>query len=336
MLSDSHAGPKDEEKGRFDPIAHAQYRPRPLKHQLDQTREEARQMPIIHIPMQAGSATRPILQAATGSGRGEVPQVDVTPADMFDALRLHIRSFPRVPTSTKSRPIISHVCDGKCPFTQYKSLVICRDTGNIHVCNNKDCNRIIEMRDARVCELTSVAYPLDHVLSVDSEETSTITRVTNPVRKLPVVAAVARKKKKKLDIRKPAIQFAPVKFNYHLFEAQAHNIIGKAIDPAGLKLQGTRWIVTICLSLWERILSTSVYQQVKGGYRFVNHVYVVLFDMIDGISMNGKTIIEKSPFVREHLYEKRMLKKKNEELFRIHRITKASRLFHACLAEAYR
>ncbi len=148
-----------------------------------------------------------------------------------------------------------------------------------------------------------------------------------------------KKRRKQIELTRPVTQsiVAQVLVNkYEEFEAQSRNIIRDAFrpNPETLKLLDINAISKLCLSLWQQISRTSVFQQVKGSYKFANHVYVVLFDMINGVYFKGKCIVPENGVVRRFIADERTLKKSNSG-FVPRRITRATRVFHACLAEIY-
>lgn len=53
-----------------------------------------------------------------------------------------------------------HQCTNACGFVVFMECVfICRRSGNMHICTNESCTRIIDTTDHHVCELTGIAYP---------------------------------------------------------------------------------------------------------------------------------------------------------------------------------
>jgi len=269
-------------------------------------------------------------------------EADITINDYFHALRLHIASFDQ----SQVHQFISHVCDGRCEFTQYRNVFVCRSTGNVHLCGDRLCNRLIETADSRVCELTSISYALEYVLPVDITETHTINKVhftsdNNHGHKL----STTRKRKRKLDLSKPTKEEqeeaddknrqVKVKVNYSELYSKAYNIIKRSIRPEGIgkpDILDLNRVTNECLLLWEKIITTSSYQQMKGTYKFENHVIVVLLDMIDGVTFSDTILIKPNQALGKYMWNKRELKKKDNK-FKIHCITNSSQIFHACLSE---
>ena len=85
--------------------------------------------------------------------------------DVIIAYRNMITTTPRRPTHM---PYVwtreHHRCTNECNLYQYKDVIICRASGNYHYCTPLTCDRTIEYRDSKVCELTGTSYSLDLVM----------------------------------------------------------------------------------------------------------------------------------------------------------------------------
>lgn len=57
--------------------------------------------------------------------------------------------------------IKKHQCGNSCEFFCRDDLYICTLSGNLHLCNARDCDSYLVARDARVCTLTGLAFNLD-------------------------------------------------------------------------------------------------------------------------------------------------------------------------------
>lgn len=55
----------------------------------------------------------------------------------------------------------NHRCSKECNFLQLKSVMICRCSGNVHICSADACDSLVTTRESRVCTLTAFSYPLE-------------------------------------------------------------------------------------------------------------------------------------------------------------------------------
>jgi hypothetical protein len=230
-----------------------------------------------------------------------------------------------------------HTCTSGCEFRQQLHHVfVCKSSGRYHMCTPLECGKRVQTAaGAWICELTNMNFS-----SKDGTATTFLPRSSAAdhaaKKKQKQRPSSSKKKRKQIELTRPANPNTVVTIKYEELQAQARNIIRDAFrpNPDTLKLLDVHAISSLCLTLWQQISRTSVFQQVKGSYKFANHVYVVLFDMINGVYFKGKCIVPENEVVRRFVADERTLKKCNA-LFKPRQVTRATKVFHACLAELY-
>lgn len=120
------------------------------------------------------------------------------PIDIKSAWKNFVRHCMSTPPA-KQRDRNSHGrCERECYFWENpcKSIYVCENSGNYHICTAKECERLQRYSDGLICELSGKTYPLDLSIFADDstgDRTSgyRIAKVPKTKKKKPVVSATA-------------------------------------------------------------------------------------------------------------------------------------------------
>jgi hypothetical protein len=251
----------------------------------------------------------------------------VTAKEASATLALFLAANSKQPNVKRVSNPRQHECSSDCDMFECGRVYVCHHSGNYHICTPNECDRLVETVDARVCGITNVAYPLSFEFSTTSDEFNTVEAI--PVPRPKVVPGAPKRKR----------QVKPIKVNYFENQVLARRTLLGAFRPSPKLLErvDVDAMAKLCLDLWERIIQTKAFQREKGCYKFAHHVYVVLFDMIDGVQnprRRDEWIVPFNPHVRRYLTDERTMKKCLPG-YKPNRITKTTRMFHAFLAELY-
>lgn len=63
----------------------------------------------------------------------------------------------------------THRCDSSCPWFERPPFYFCRKSGNLHLCSERLCDRLVQTHDALVCPITATAYALPYNESAYSD-----------------------------------------------------------------------------------------------------------------------------------------------------------------------
>jgi hypothetical protein len=223
-------------------------------------------------------------------------------------------------------PIVSHTCTHACEYATYGDVYFCSVSGNIHVCNIRECKSQIRLLEGMMCSLTSNLYPLplDNVLHGRSLHLNSY----KPVKRESLT------KRKKVTIQKPAEIKAPVRVTVSLpsvspstlktvirkrkakqedIQKQRGNastivhklfsIVGKPSPPTDV----VRRVSNTCCRLWSMISVCGSFKRQCTSYKFDNHCFIVIWNTVNGLYLDGLNVIDQEPWMRENLPVRQVL-----------------------------
>lgn len=293
----------------------------------------------------AAKRTHSQLQPPTRSTK----RFELTTEEWMDCLLRFRESCSNITTEQDSE---SHECSSGCPFFCYKThLYVCKLSGNLHECTSESCDRLIETRLEKVCELTCTSYdcdiPMDSGFGNDESEMNyrankkkvkqNARTLTQQIRDMELKNKLKEKKETKNNNENlTAEERKEVRTNFgyqrkellvdrHTKEMDALVVIKKALPSLSNPLETASLVVDLWIRVQHNLVKDS---SEKSEYTFFYHTIAVLFCIKDGgYVLQGKEIVPINQHIKKSLPSKKQLKtQKTFAQFRCSRATTAGRI----------
>lgn len=235
-----------------------------------------------------------------------------------------------------------HECTSDCHFFNYKPMLyICKQSGFIHICSSKLCNRLLTNHDNRVCELTCFAYPLDtmeHEFSMDNEQQQNYAmnhtrkkvkthnkKTLDQIQRETLIKKELKKIEKEVDSKLTITQRQEIRESFghqriqlkydkdiQLMECmQIIKTMFKSCPPVVLDklpiISLSRSIVDYWVTVNNNLCKDS---KERAAYIFKYHVYACLYIMANnGYSHNNEIIIPYNALIDQYIPMKKYLHK---------------------------
>jgi hypothetical protein len=221
---------------------------------------------------------------------------------------------------TTPPPLNPHQCSYACEHDVYGDVYFCKESGNMHVCTQFDCNSSIRQYEGSTCSITAKVFslPLEYKLHSRSADLSSY----EPVAK---VSVRKRKKRDKSDVKEIKVPPRVVVTRPSKSPSQLKKVVRKKkIKTDDLnKLNGDAVTLLLricsvihkpsppsdvidrvaqtCCRLWKIISSSLPWNKQSTKYQYANHCCVVIWATINGLVVDGFTVIKQESWMRDNL-----------------------------------
>lgn len=202
-----------------------------------------------------------------------------------------------------------HVCSPQCRQVIVRNIVICAHSGALHACGDV-CDRAVLTHEARVCTLTSRAFPRDMCADVFDQPSA------------PPPAAAATQAQQNRQRRVKSKQQSRTQ---QLYQAGVPTLL-----PLGTPASVIGHVCDVVWELWELLQTSAEWPRLKSGYLLLHHGVAVVRLMARGMNTpEGLCIVPQVRFVTENAPSLKFILPHGARLYVHTRATKAfRRLLH--------
>jgi hypothetical protein len=242
-------------------------------------------------------------------------------------------------------PISPHTCTYICNYRVYGDVYFCMGSGNMHICNERECNSSIRLMEGMMCRLTSNIYPLPldkglhgrstHLRSYqyikkESKRPKTDTKVKEV--KIPTRVVVSQPSVSPSVLRTMIRKRKAKPADLQKLGGEASSIIRKIINMTGKSPSDDTMVSRIsntCCRLWNVVSSSPLFARQCTSYQFTNHCYIVIWNTINGFNVDKISIVRQEPWMRQYLPVRQVL----TTLLKIPqgRLTETEKFFKRCI-----